>query len=488
MYRSPSKRKQLVQRTIVYVIMSIAVAALVTLLVFVMLGYQFNRSDGKIEQGGLVQFDSKPNGASITIDGMAFGARTPSKTTMIAGQHFITMEKSGYRTWQKSVDVTAGSVLWLSYARLIPSTVTPTNVAQFATVSNTAASPDDKWMAIKEDPATPAIVLNDVSQDVVTSKTLELPATSYTHPIDGKNQAFTFVSWDADSRYLLVKHAYDTNSVEWLVVDTQNVTNTKNISTLLGIAASKAVFSGSNANVLYALIGSDMRKIDLNAATLSRPLVTNVADFSLYDNTTITYTTLLDGTTKARTVGYYQDGADAPHAIRSYTDDGQTPLKLAVSNYFGDTYEVIAYGDTVEILKGSLPTSAAASSSLHAVATMNLPGGAQYLSIETDGRFVIAQNAGTFETYDIELQKVTKATLKGSSEVTSQLQWLDGYTVWSDRDGMARMYEFDGTNQQDIMSVSPGFSLMLSPNGRYMYGIIKSADGVYHLERAVLVL
>jgi len=487
MYRSPSKRKQLVRRTIVYVIMSVAVAALVTLLVFVMLGYQFNRSDGKIEQGGLVQFDSKPNGASITIDGMAFGARTPSKTTMIAGQHFITMEKSGYRSWQKSIDVTAGSVLWLSYTRLIPSTVTPANVAQFASVSSTAASPDDKWMAVKEDPATPAIVLNDVSQDVVTPKTLELPTTSYTHPTDEKNQAFTFASWDADSRYLLVKHTYNTNNVEWLVVDAQNVTNTKNISTLLGITASKIVFSSSNASILYALIDGDVRKIDLNAATLSRPLVTNVADFSLYDDTTIAYTTLLDPTTKARTVGYYQVGADAPHAIRSYTDDGQTPLKLAVANYFGDTYEAIAYGDAVEILKGSLPANAA-SGSLHTVATMNLPGGAQYISVETDGRFVVAQNAGTFETYDIELQKATKTILKGSGDVTNQLRWLDGYTLWSDRGGVARLYEFDGTNQQDIMSVSPGFSVMLSPNGKYIYGIVKSADGVYHLERAVLLL
>jgi len=488
MYRSPSKRKQLVQRTIVYVIMSVAVASLVTLLVFVMLGYQFNRSDGKIEQGGLVQFDSKPSGASVTIDGMAFGARTASKTTMIAGQHFITMEKSGYRTWQKSIDVTAGSVLWLNYTRLIPTTITPQNIVQYAAITGALASPDHKWMAIKEDAASSQILLEDVSGDTVASKTIEIPASSYAHPADPKNQSFTFVSWDADSRYLLVKHTYDTSHTEWLLIDSQNSATTKNISTLLDINPSKVLFSGSNAMTLYAQIDTDVRKIDLNAATLSRPLITNVADFSLYNDTDIAYTTLLDQETKTRSVGYYRDGATAPRVVRSYTDDGQMPLKVAISNYFGDQYEAIAYGNAVEILKGSLPSDQTTALALHTVTTMNLPGGAQYLSIKTDGRFVVAQNAGVFETYDIELQRATQTTLKGTSDVTSELQWIDDYTVWSDRDGMVRLYEFDGANQQEIMPVIPGFSVSVSPNGKYLYGITKTADGVYHLERVTLIL
>ncbi len=488
MYRSPSKRKQLVQRTIVYALMCVAILSLVTLLVFVMLGYQFNRSDGKIEQGGLVQFDSKPSGAAVTIDGMAFGARTPSKTTMIAGQHFVTMEKSGYRTWQKSVDVLAGSVLWLNYTRLIPTTLTPSNVLHYANVTGALASPDNKWMAVKEDASTPQIQLDDLSQDTVAAKIIDIPTAAYTHPADSKNQAFSFVSWDADSRYLLVKHMYDASSTEWLLLDSQNAANTKNITTLLGITPSKVLFSGSNAMVLYAQIGNDVRKIDMSAATLSRPLVTNVADFSLYNNTDIAYTTHVDQTTKARSVGYYRDGAAAPKTVRSFTDDGQTPLSIAISSYFGDQYEAIAYGDAIEVLKGSLPSDQATNPTLHAVTTMNLPGGAQYLSIKTDGRFVVAQNGGVFETYDIELQKTTKTALKGTSDVTSQLQWLDGYTVWSDRDGTIRLYEFDGANQQDIMPVVPGFGASVSPNGKYLYGISKTADGVYHLERVTLIV
>jgi hypothetical protein len=487
MYHAPSKRRQLIQRIVVYSLMSIAVVALVIVLVFVMLGYQLDQANGKIEQGGLVQFDSLPNGADITIDGANFGTQTASKTTMTSGQHFITMEKSGYKTWQKSIDVVPGSVLWLTYARLIPKDLPPTNVATYPSLSSTASSPDDKWMAAVEDAVTPTIRLADLSQSPIKFSELALPGGSYTHPSDGKTQSFSLVTWDPGSRYLLVKHTYDDAKMEWLVVDTQDVSQTKNVTALLDIDASSIVFSGNNSSILYAQIGTDVRKIDLDAATLSRPLVSNVAEFSLFNNTSIAYTTLLDPVTKMRTVGYYQDGAAQAYPIRSYNDDGQAPLHIAIGTYFGQTYVAINYGDTLTVLDGNLPQGSASPPLSH-VSSATLPGGAQYLTIMNDGRFVVAQNGSIYQVYDIELKKTTTTTLKGTSPVTKQLSWLDNYMVWSDRDSMVRLYEFDGANQNDIMPVTPGFSVTLSPDSKYIYGMIKSNDGQFHLERVQLIL
>ena len=120
MYRPPSKRTQLIQRITIYTVMSVSVIVLVAILVFFMLGYQINRTDGKIEQGGLVQFNTQPAGADIKIDGITLGTRTAARKTMNTGQHAISMERQGYKTWQKSVEVTAGGILWLTYARLVP--------------------------------------------------------------------------------------------------------------------------------------------------------------------------------------------------------------------------------------------------------------------------------------------------------------------------------------------------------------------------------
>jgi hypothetical protein len=467
--------------------MSLAVIVSVTVLVFVMLGYQLNRNDGKIEQGGLVQFDSRPTGASVTVDGTSFGTRTPSKTTMTAGQHFVTMGRTGYKTWQKSISVLPGSVLWLNYTRLIPNDLKTSNVASFPSVSSTSVSPDSKWMAIEDDAASPAIHLADLSQDIVKTTQVVLPAVSYTHPSEGKTQSFTLVTWDPDSRYILVKHVYDDIKTEWLVVDSKDVSLTKNVTTLLDINASKVIFSGENSHTLYAQIDTDVRKIDLGAATISRPIITNVAEFGLYDRSTITYTTVLNPDTKMRSVGYYDDGAEKPYVIRNFSDDGVTPLHVAFGKYFGDMYEAISYGDTTEVLKGDLPTDTKPFT-FRVISKMNVLGGAQHLSIVTEGRFVVAQNGGTYQVYDLELKKATTTILKGSTNVTQELPWLDNYMLWSDRDNMLRLYEFDGTNQHDIMPVAAGFSATLSPNSKYLYGIVKSSDGVYHLERVRMII
>jgi PEGA domain-containing protein len=484
MYHPPSKRKQILQRAVIYSLMSVTVVGLVVVLVFIMLGYQFNRSDGSIEQGGLVQFDSRPTGGKVSIDGVNFGTRTPSKTTLSAGQHFVTMQRDGYKNWQKSVDVLAGEVLWLNYTRFIPTELTPASVADFSIVSSTSVSPDSKWMAIKENPNDASILLVDIADDTVKRSALVLPAASYTASVQGKTHSFSLVKWDPDSRYILVKHIYDDTKIEWIVVDTQDINDTQNVTKLLSIDASKVVFSGDNPKVLYAQIGSDVRRVDVGSATLSRPLASNVAEFSVYEDSTIVFSSLLDPETKKRTVGYYDQGSDKTRIVRTYTDDGISPVHIALGEYFSETYFAVSYGDKIDILKGDFSNPSKAKQ----IATMSVVGGAQYLTISTDGRFVVAQRGGTLVVNDLELNKSTTTEIKGVSEVTDQFKWLDTYTVWSDRDGMVRLYEFDGANQHNIMQVTPGFNVTLNPNAKYMYGIIKSDDGMFHLQRVKMIL
>jgi hypothetical protein len=488
MYHQSSKRKALLQRTAIYSFMTLTVVGLVTVLVFVMLGYQFNGNDGKIEQGGLVQFDSVPSGAQVAIDGANFGTRTASKTTMSSGQHFVTMNRTGYDTWQKSVLVVPGSVLWLNYARLVPAERTPSSVHDFDSVAASAISNNNKILAIHEVSESPSIHLADLSREDAKITGITIPDSAYTAPSADKAQRFGVVTWDPSDRYLLVKHVFDDDKVEWLVVDTQDTAATKNVTTLLDVEMSEVVFSNGDSRQLYVKVGSDVRKIDLDDATLSRPLITGVASFSLYSDSMITYVTRRDEKTGKRSVGYYIDGTTTQRTVREFDDDGNAPLLFAVGRYFNETFEAIAYGDTVEILSGDLPRDTAAKLQLKPVATMSLVGGAQYLSDKTNGRFIVAQNGATYATHDLELGKSTTTTLKGSGEVTKELAWIDGYMPWSDRDGMLRIYEFDGANQHDIMPVVSGQAAALSPSGKYLYGVTRSDDGVYHLSRVQMIL
>lgn len=486
MYRHPSKRKQLVQRIVVYSVMSVAVVALVVVLLFVVQGYRLNREDGRIEQGSLMQFDSKPNGADVSIDGIPLGSKTASKATVSSGSHFVTMNKDGYRQWQKSVNIAPGAVLWLNYSRLIPVDVPVEKVADFPQVDGSLTSPDNKWMAVKENHVNATISLFDISREEVKVNPIEIPATEYTSPSAGKGQNFSLETWDPTSRYLLVRHTYNDGAFEWLVVDTENPSQTKNITRLLGVTMSKVVFSGNN-NILYVQTDNDVRKVDIGAATLSRPLVGNVAEFAVHDRSTLVFTTLNDPqANNTRSIGYYEDGAEKPHILRSYSDDGKTPLHVAFDKYFGDIYITVAYGESVDVVTGRLPANEEEMAKMTRVTLFNQSTGVDFLEMRTNGRFVIAQKGNDVQVYDLELKNLKKTTLKGPA-TTKKANWLDGYNLWSNLDGTLRLYEFDGANQQDIMPALTGQMVSLSPDGTFLYSIAHGENNKIYMTRARLI-
>src|SRR5690606_25995375 len=149
---------QLIIRTLVYSLMTVSVVVIVTILMLIILGYSFNRQDGRLEQGGLLQFASIPSGATVTLNEMKLGSRTPSKTNADARSHSVRMDLSGYRAWHKTMDLRPGSIGWLSYARLIPTEIKPQVLREFPTLGGALASSERNWMLLQEDPAVPQFV------------------------------------------------------------------------------------------------------------------------------------------------------------------------------------------------------------------------------------------------------------------------------------------------------------------------------------------
>jgi PEGA domain-containing protein len=484
------RQKEIVKRSLIYAGMVITIISTVVVLIFYVMGYQFNSSDGKIEQNGLVQFESKPNGAVIAINNTTTSMSTPNKTTLTQGLHPITMKKNGYHTWQKTVDIVPGTVLWLNYARLIPSSLTPTNMLNFSTVSSSITSPDNKWMAVKENPATAAVILVSLDRDTPTSKTLTFPTDAYTHKTTDKPESFVLHSWDLDNQYMLVKHSYD-DTYEWLFVNRNDETQTKNITTLLGAELSQIEFSTKNSKILYGLDGTDLRRIDLGAVTISGPLVRNVSQFSLKKDSPITYVTHFDAGKKQQAVGYLTEGASKGRTLVTYTSE-QPSLHAAIDVYFGQMYVAIAKSTTLEVKNGTFSSSDSSSTppELRTVTTLKDIGPATFMSTKTRGRFIVLQTLTGLTVYDQELLKTTKTTLvKANTPLTSEVQWLDSYTFWANIDGKLKLYEFDGANQHVIMPTVAGQAATVSPNNKYLYGFSKSdKEELYHLTRVKLII
>jgi hypothetical protein len=487
MFKRPTKRQLLIRRIITYTVMILAVVVIVAGTILFILGYRLDGAKGRLEQGALVQFDSRPNGADVAIDGKSINANTPSKQTVIAGNHQFVVNKSGYDTWSKTLNVKAGTLEWLNYLLLVPKNLPTESVANYASIYGEKASPDDKWLMVQEKASTPSFQLVDLRSQQVKSTTISLPTTVYSDATTpGMTHTFTMESWDQDSRYVIVKHTFNDKS-EYIVVDTQNVASSINVSTLLSIPLSELKFSGTGGSTLYGLTDGTLRKLDLSNATISRGLVSNVRDFNLFNNTVVTYTGTDPNNAAHQVAGIYREGDDVSHVLR-IVNDLTTPLTIAATQYHGDDYIAISEGLKVTVLKGRYPASTdTANASLTSYAELKTSSNVDTTQFSVNGDHLVVQSGLNFVSYEIEYMRETNATITTTETTPRTLQWLSDAYLWAVYDGHLSIREFDGTNTHVIMAMEPGFDATLSQNGKYIYGIAKSGNN-YQLQRVTMIL
>src|SRR5258708_21687262 len=66
-----------------------------------------------VEQKAAVSLKSTPDGAEVSIDGKYAGS-TPSTLQLATGEHTVSVTMPGFKTWQRSVTVSAGSSVTMS--------------------------------------------------------------------------------------------------------------------------------------------------------------------------------------------------------------------------------------------------------------------------------------------------------------------------------------------------------------------------------------
>jgi len=65
-------------------------------------------SPAPADTAGSLVIDSRPTGATVTIDGRRAGV-TPVAVTTLPGRHSVRLERPGYRAWATTIDMQAGA-------------------------------------------------------------------------------------------------------------------------------------------------------------------------------------------------------------------------------------------------------------------------------------------------------------------------------------------------------------------------------------------
>ena len=478
MHRSTSKQRQLIRRVMVYALMVAVITSLVTVLVLLMLGYRFDKDNQSVQQGGLVQFISRPSGAKITVGKAKLSNLTPTKITVNPGQYATTMSRSGYRTWTKTVDVLAGHVLWLNYVQLVPNTIVTKPVLAIGDTDGVLASANGKKLAYfsKNQPQVVKITRIDTDSPKITELSLPkgmLPTNQSSAP--------TLRYWSKDSDTLLASVKVG-KEVQWLYIDTNAPKKSINISTTYDLAIQAARFDpGSNTRLVVNTTDGDVRTIDMNSGSLSAVLVKKVKTFSLFEDELLLYVYTNDENKPM--LGYLTLGETKGRDLPIAADNVNL---IAGGEYFNKGYIAVTSSRLMRVYRlESLPNSTSTNTiSSTLVFSTPLTETPLFASVHNSGRFIIEKTKNGYSTYDIELDKFT-STKFGMAQ-TQELRWLDGYHVFFSGKDSLEVAEFDGTNGYRISSANAWVGSLLN-DGKYLYSITKTDSG-YSVQRSQMLL
>lgn len=483
MHQRSSKRKERIRQVSIHILMVSSVFVVVTFITLFMLGFRFDSAKGDLIQYAFLQFDSTPSGATVSIDGKVIGSKTPNKATVPEGKHEITMWRDGYQTWHKSVSVKSGTLTWVNYALLVPKDLSVQGVSAYDSLYGSLASPKGNYMLIQRKVDVPVFDLVDLTNDTVKTTTLSVPKDMF---VAAKNDEFKMVEWDDGARYVIISHKYG-DKTEWIVLDTQDVKSTKNITKMFDIPINEIAFQGSNGNVVYVLDGKDIRKLDLGAGTISKPLASNVTSFEYYDKAKVITYVGTGNDENTRVAGVYREGDDVPAVIRTIEGKTELPLHISTSIYFNQNYIAISLGNKVDIQSGSYPnTTSDNANSMKPVKSYSLDSNVDNLSFSPTGEYVLTQTGGNYASYDLEYKNLSKSSIDGNGN-TLPLGWLDDNHLWSDRDGKLSIREYDGNDNHPVNQVVQGQGVTLNNNGRFLYSIGTAKNG-YQLQRVRMIL
>lgn len=486
MYPKYAKKKKLIRLIITYTLMTLAVVLLVTFIVFFMLGYRFDKTKGQIEQYSFIQLISSPSGASVSIDGASINSKTPTKISVSAGDHEIVMWRDGYDKWQKTISTKAGDITWVNYVLLTPSQISVEDVSIINSLYSSLSTLDGQKMIIQSAAESPSFHIVDMSSNEIKGNVVSLPAKLYSGQTALINHVFSAQKWDKSGRYVIIKHSFDQNS-ELILLDTQNVSESKNISKLFDVSIDQIDFADASGSVFYALISKDVRKLNLSDETLSKPLVGGVEKFYVDSNTGIlTYVGLSEATEKERIFGLYRDGDDKSHSIRSTKSSTETPLFIKATHYFNEDYIVIADGKNVEVLAGDFASINDSSSGFKSQTSFSVDFLIQDMMFNSSGKYVLVRSGADFVSYDLAYQELSTSKII-CDQTVKNIQWLDESHVWSSCGDYLSIRDYDGQNIRKINSALDGQDVLFTKNGKYIYSLYKKDSG-YQLQRAKMVL
>jgi WD40 repeat protein len=492
------ERRNRIALFVSYGLVACAIGIASVILLYQTDGYCVDKA-GAVDRCGFVFVSSRPDGATIEINGKRNKAQTNTKLNLRSGDYTFRLSKTGYRSWERTIAVAGGDVQRFDYPLLVPNTLSTAVVQQHAGGLRLATqSPDRRWLLMADDKSAEVFHLYDLRKpDQPQVSNLTLPLTVVTAG-EGQHQ-WEVVEWSSDNRHVLLAHRYaQTGAVvrEYVVVDRQSAAASRNISKDLALAPTdEPRFFDKKADTFYVYNTESkiLRTAGLDGTPLTNTQLLHVLAYKSYGDDTLLYVTdtLQAEKPTANTVGFVlRQGTRSVVVRKVAASSTPTNYLLDIARYDGRWYVVLGTSSDKGIYVYNNPVDQPLENS------KDLPRPERFVrviaptsvSFSANAQFIAAQGGGNVGLYDVENKSVYQYALPQPLEAPQlKATWMDGHRLQYVSGGTLQVFDYDKQNQQALVATLPSYGAFFSTDYQYVYGVQTTAAG-YSVTTTPLVL
>lgn len=465
-YLDPAKRRRhSVLLGIGYVCITVAVLITAVVLLYQAYGFGFGK-DGTIIQNGLVFFSSQPNPAKVYVDGKARGS-TNTRLFLPTGTYKVEIRDSGYRTWQRTIDVEGGQVAHFDYPLLFPQNLTTTSLASYEhTPSLYTQSPNQRWLLVGAPASLSSFTLYDLNNSAkpVTS-VFALPAGLLS---SGTAERWSVVQWADDNRHVLLEHRYGAKH-EYILINLDAPEQSVNLNRFLALDPVKLTLDNVKYDSYYfTTVDGTLESASLNTPAPA-PLVQRVLNYQTYGgDDTVLYATA-EGSTKGKTsIRMLKSGKT--YTVRTVPAGKSYPLDF--TTYSGTVYVAVGSSSDNRLYIYQNPVAQLSNKRRPvtiplAVLRVDHPS---WLSFSSSGQYIVVENGTHFGAYDILGARSSLYTVsKPLTAPQTHAFWLDNAHLGYASGGKLIALDYDGNNRQSLMTAKAGPLAFLTADKKYAY-------------------
>lgn len=479
------KRAHKIRLYIGYLLMAIAIVIAALILMLQASGFDVDRKTGDIIHNGLVFLSAHPESADIYLNGTLYKSRTNARLVLPAGKYDIELKRSGYRPWQRSVNLQGGSIERLVYPFLFPEKVITKDAQLYATLPQFASqSPDRRRLLVAQPGSLVNFDMFDLNNENTPSTVVTLPSTLLT--ATAKARSLTPVEWSTNNRHVLAKHTFG-DQQEFIIIDRASPKDSYNVNKLFGVAPTQVALRDKRFDKLYIHDAASglLQTADVKSRKLT-PLLERVQAFKPHGDDQLLYITdraARPGKVNARIL----------HGSTSYTVkqlEPGAPYLLDMARFDGRWYVAVGsakenkayvYRDPLDTLRGEIYDFLVPISILKAE-------GASRVSFSENTRFIAVQGGQNMAVYDAENDRRYDYKIKVPLKPGAEVKWMDGHRLTALSDKKIVIFEYDNLNYQTL--AASNYLPFFDRDYEALYSISEASvvKGRYSLQRTELKL